>query len=948
MAAAYDFVLSSCRAPVEGESLDKADIIVDKLDDSLPENYTLTASGTNKDAFLADLAKKQIEEKRADVYYRYWEVIPARGEKSVVKLAFSYPYSIDPESDTPHWEQLRLALIEAVTTKLLSPQGVADAGLSYWYMLDEVVYGVWPRVALDPTMRLAAKDTLAAYLGLGGREKYKFRDEYFSHYWFLNSAIKFPLPSAGAVFLGVCDSTGLQINSYDPARHKPFKFLSIGGGFAYSQDATVAQGQSEKVTLALRLSAVHSCRAIGPDGKPPDRIFSAQFNRCYLDRVRAFQAAAAPVPQPQPNGGRLPRLDWSENDIFNYETCVQTLLDLVNASEDAEYRAAYAQLNKWFVKEGYGKSGSNLWCKTYDENIALKDVDDPELRKKAVILHKIGMQTVKERLAGVKVPISRKKSVHIMDLWIQHPEANCVGKVVWYPAGGAAPQDPYITDRFKGVFFNRWRGWDYYRDGHHERIANSPVSDTDPRLLKDLKLHELFELPAVKAINGLVYGVLSNSDPATFRIATLILANVLQFPNNPCRKVMIFKGEEGVGKSLLSSSFVRRVFGSTHACEISDSNLIIGGFNTLVSNRCFIVCEEAFFAGDKQGCNKLKQIITSEHQNINEKYGDIREEINLATYWMNTNSDFPVNVDETGRRWCFSDVCPVALDLPREKKEEFFGDIVNHLRKTDGIYQYAYFLTKINLEEWLKVRDTFILNNDSLGEMKRMTMVTSNPVHSWLQQCISRGTLGTLEDYVTKDDLDADGKKIGTKREPKRTVYEWGKAYPIDTLFRVFAESNRTRAAAFATVDQFHKKLYLALKHAKGFNPKYKEEAALVKDTQAQGKTDGKKAVSTEKHVKMPEVEEAKKSFAKLGAGLDRTVDDFIDEDQRKEKKLRRVKSSPHKIYARDLLPKLDGNNILNNGKTVFTVMFGAADKLTLAPSVYDVFAEEEVFEMTE
>ncbi len=871
--SALQYLTENSREIVEGERIEGTWIACEPGG----ELRALELKGTDERHWFPRFTELQFEDGRNGISdQRFFEILPPAAR---TKLSVIIP--------TRNQDRVRLALIHAVSTLLLSPDGNDNAELSFWYELDDQVYGVWPCIALTHSGRVAAtKTVIDGWKGLPGagddnRGELKPKLDYFAHY---NAQIRFPLPGPGTKWIGAFGRDGLPLK-FDSDKHRVYKHLATDGGFLGSRDPATQIQQIQTVFTALRIGNLERCTALqslkDPGYTPTFRIEMTRQAVLLKNKHAPVHEVLGEQELPEVPVQPLPRLDWSESDIFDHYSCVATLRRAVESKTDPDYRAAFAQLNRWFLKEGYG-ANAPLYYKGYDSK---KLLSDPSNSARFITLVKASKSDIATRLSGVKIKVNnpdtgKAHSEEIFRVWLSHDQMNAVSEVVVHPRASLLPLEPYPKP---GNLFNSWRHWDFFRHGHYERLN---------ALHANKSLEQLFALPGVRDITALVYGILCNREIDTFRVITLILANILMYPDDPCRKAVAFLGPEGAGKSILSDALIERVLGFTHSIVFSDPEFIVGRFTNMLSGKAFCAVEEAFFGGDKVGCGKLKQKITSAWQMLNEKFGDIRVETNMATYWMNTNNEFLSSIGENGRRFVVADVSELVTYLSDETKVGFFKDLVGHLQTGDGVFEYAYFLSRLNLDVWMRDRKGYIHINHALAMQKVQTMVTEKPVHTWLSDCVINRSLGTSEE--TEQTVEKDGVRSNKR---KVTHYLWDCTYSLPQLYLLFKKASSR--ATFITIDKFIVGLVTALRDCEDFDadaPQFKVRLLSSDPLQID-----KEAV---RHIKMPTADSAKKSLEGRVQGIEQASGADWAKGYKAEAKRNRTLASSGEVTPAALLPK--------------------------------------------
>jgi hypothetical protein len=825
-------------------------------------------------------------EQRADgvTAERFYEVLP---RDAITRFSFKFAST---DSDV----QRIVSACGYVAHKLLSAPSYEASDVSYWYRLDGFVYGVWPMIAMNALDRQAACDILAT----GGQDQYTpFSASWMDHYHIDNHRrIEFPLPASGAQFIGVFDHEGLAKRYSLSRQGRRMSHLVVNGGFIFNSDPAIGALQITNVYQALRIGLLTNLvvtRDRTQTAKDPG--YNAQVtNRRTIIRESIRLRREAPAVNAAAPRRELDRLNWIQAlDVFDAESSVVTLMDCLlrdsaeaNEGDLPEYFHTFNQMNRWFLYE-VGCSPARLWHKTYDHKRYMCDSERPE---RYLTIEIINVQTVRQLLDRIKVMVPNPgkpvpRFINVIDAWLSHPHHNAVNAVVVCPLASEAPMiNPY---KIRGQF-NKWRGWDFYSHGHADRLHEK---------YHGLSLAQVGNLPDVREINAFIFGMLCNQDLDCFRMITLILANVLQRPDSKPEKAVFLKGPEGVGKSLFSKNMMKRVFGFNHSTEFDRTDHIVGNFNEATSGMAMVFLEEALFGGDKETCGRFQQLVTGEFQAINGKYQAVRLELNLTTFWANTNRDFPIAVNQNGRRYVFVAVSNLVMYLNSKRKTGFFNRIAE-LLESDSILLYAYFLSRIPLDEWFRVRSTTVIENAELGKQKLMSMSSEKPMAAWLMGCAAARTFGRPEG----NDHDIC----------------WDSPAPLSGLYELFVKT-RKYAPGLA---MFSHDLCIALGGVKGFDARYTADQRL------------NRSHNSATWVYLPSYEDALQTLqSRMGGTADVGSIEYVEKHLEHEGKM--MKLSKEEVTAQKLLPPyetlLDAMPLdATLDQALMVALFGAVDRVVV------------------
>lgn len=161
--------------------------------------------------------------------------------------------------------------------------------------------------------------------------------------------------------------------------------------------------------------------------------------------------------------------------------------------------------------------------------------------------------------------------------------------------------------------------------------------------------------------------VLCDGDETAFNYVMTYIASLFQRPGVKIPAALAFVGEQGTGKSKFFD-WLRRAIGSA-ALKVSSSRHLTGNFNAHLDGKILLVCEEAFWAGDKASAGPLKDIISSETIPIEGKFENVVERRNTVNTVFISNNDWLFPTDgEDARRF-------LGLRVSNAKKQDakYFG-----------------------------------------------------------------------------------------------------------------------------------------------------------------------------------------------------------------------------------------------------------------------------------
>jgi len=265
--------------------------------------------------------------------------------------------------------------------------------------------------------------------------------------------------------------------------------------------------------------------------------------------------------------------------------------------------------------------------------------------------------------------------------------------------------------QYKGVIFdperahegwlNLWRGW-----------AVQPIKG-DWSLLKQLILE-----------------VLVDGDVDHYEYVINWLAYMVQHPSRAAEVALCFKGEKGTGKGTLGRAAA--ALAGSHGLHISSPEHLVGRFNSHLQNCICLFADEAFWAGDKAGEAKLKQLVTEPTIAYEGKGRDAVMGKNHVHIIMAANGEWVVPAGLDGERR----FAVFAVSSKRRGDKAFFTALNRQLYEQGGIEALLHDLLARNIGDWAP-RDN-VPATSALVDQKVMTM---DDVERWWYNKLLDGIL---------------------------------------------------------------------------------------------------------------------------------------------------------------------------------------------------------------
>ncbi len=172
------------------------------------------------------------------------------------------------------------------------------------------------------------------------------------------------------------------------------------------------------------------------------------------------------------------------------------------------------------------------------------------------------------------------------------------------------------------------------------------------------------------------------------------IAYMVQYPSRAAEVALCFRGEKGTGKGTLGRA-VAELAGSS-GMHISSPEHLTGRFNSHLQNCICLFADEAFWAGDKAGEAKLKQLVTEPTIAYEGKGRDAIMGKNLIHIIMAANGDWvvPAGLDGERRFGVFE------VNNLRKGDTAFFDAINDQMYRDGGLAAMLHDLLVRDLGKW--------------------------------------------------------------------------------------------------------------------------------------------------------------------------------------------------------------------------------------------------------
>ena len=190
--------------------------------------------------------------------------------------------------------------------------------------------------------------------------------------------------------------------------------------------------------------------------------------------------------------------------------------------------------------------------------------------------------------------------------------------------------------------------------------------------------------------------VLAAGDPVVGEYLVNWFAHLLQFPNKKTEAVPLIKGRAGCGKNLTFNVFMRYVLNPSLSIMCPDMEKLFSRFNSARLGKLLVVLDEAVDSYDRKMNNRMKNFITEERVQIENKGKDIVEVSDFSNYAIITNNDFASIIEKNDRRY----LCLEASEC-RVGDRDYFNNMVKQLLNVEAGCHIFHWLLKRDLSSFV-------------------------------------------------------------------------------------------------------------------------------------------------------------------------------------------------------------------------------------------------------
>jgi hypothetical protein len=182
--------------------------------------------------------------------------------------------------------------------------------------------------------------------------------------------------------------------------------------------------------------------------------------------------------------------------------------------------------------------------------------------------------------------------------------------------------------------------------------------------------------------------ILANYDEACVKYIIDWLAQIIQEPGRKSGTMLIFKSEQGAGKGTLFK-IMEQILGEFSGESNNPAVDIFGTHGNMHVNKLLCSLDEVKSSDTAGSLNRLKNLITSERTQYNEKFSKQVQIANHARFMISTNASIPIHIEDGD-----SDRRLVVIECSNEKCKDseywkdYYETVVEDMGVIKGFFNF--------------------------------------------------------------------------------------------------------------------------------------------------------------------------------------------------------------------------------------------------------------------
>lgn len=371
-------------------------------------------------------------------------------------------------------------------------------------------------------------------------------------------------------------------------------------------------------------------------------------------------------------------------------------------------------------------------------------------------------QAFKDYFGNQTIPSGRNQ-VKLGDYWLIHPERRTYRGLIFEPG------------RDRPDHYNLWQGFSF-----------------DPDEAGDWSM---FHEHLVKNV--------CQEDEDLFRWVFGWFSDIIQHPGTKSGTSLSLRGKQGAGKTIVGKIFGRLL--QRHYTLIDQERYLFGNFNAHMASTILLHSDEGFWGGDPRHVGKLKSLVTSDTQRIENKGRDSVQVNNYLRLLITTNEDWVIPAAFDERRFAVLDVGD-----GNKQDRDYFIAMLNQMEQ-GGYGALLHEMMHFDL------KSTDIQALPDTGALSQQKETSMDPVAAYWFTCLQQGQsllmsktgwLSTVKTAELHEDCIAYLNMMGQRRMPQLNAFfrRLRQIAPSDAFQRKLVGPNRESATTLPMLNEarFH------------------------------------------------------------------------------------------------------------------------------------------------
>lgn len=352
-----------------------------------------------------------------------------------------------------------------------------------------------------------------------------------------------------------------------------------------------------------------------------------------------------------------------------------------------------------------------------------------------------------------------RNQVKLGDYWLTHPERRTYRGLIFEPG------------RDRPEHYNLWQGFSF-----------EPDQAGDWSIFREHLLENVCQ-----------------DDEELYKWVFGWFAHIMQNPGEKSGTSLSLRGLQGTGKTIVGKIFGRLI--KRHYTLIDQERYLFGNFNSHMASTILLHSDEGFWGGDPRHVGKLKSLVTSDTQRIEQKGRDSLQVNNYLRLLITTNEDWVIPAAFDERRFAVLDV-----GVKRQQDQDYFIEMLRQL-EGGGYGALLYDLLNFDLST-TNIR--VIPDTAALAQQKEISM---NPVDMYWFTCLQQGNtllisktgwLATVKTAELHEDCILYLNRMGYRRMPHLNAFfkRLKQIAPPEDFQRKHVGPDRQSATTLPTLDK--------------------------------------------------------------------------------------------------------------------------------------------------